>query len=55
MVALRALLYSVAVFAALAVISLIVAAIMRLMYAILHKNEKKSDSETSVDSGVAPQ
>jgi hypothetical protein len=52
MAALRALLYSLAVFAALAVISLMVAAIMRLMYAILHKSEKKAEAENKAESGT---
>jgi hypothetical protein len=52
MVALRALLYSLAVFAALAVIALIVAAIMRLMYYILHKGGKKAGPENESESGV---
>jgi|WetSurMetagenome_2_1015567.scaffolds.fasta_scaffold62301_3 hypothetical protein len=55
MVALRAFLYSLSVFAALAVISLIVAAIMRLMYAVLHKNVKKAEPENNTESGAAPQ
>jgi hypothetical protein len=55
MVALRALLYSLAVFGTLAVISLIVAAIMRLMFVILHKNGKKVETENNVESGVTPQ
>jgi hypothetical protein len=40
MVVMRALLYAVAIFVALGVISLIVAVIMRIMYGILHKGEK---------------
>lgn len=46
MVVMRALLYAVAIFVALGVISLMVAVIMRILYGILHKGEKK----TTVDS-----
>jgi|WetSurMetagenome_2_1015567.scaffolds.fasta_scaffold2604159_1 hypothetical protein len=52
MVALRALLYALAVFAALALISLIVAGIMKIMYAILHKGEKKVEPENKVESST---
>ena len=52
MVALRALLYAVAIFAALAVISLVVAGIMKLLYSILHKNEKKAAPENKPESGA---
>ncbi len=55
MVAFKAFLFSLAVFAALAVISLIVAVIMRLMYTILHKNGKKVDPDNNIESGVTPQ
>jgi hypothetical protein len=52
MVGLRALLYALAVFGGLAVISLIVAAIMRLLYSILHKRENKGEPENKPESGA---
>ncbi len=55
MVALRALIYAVAVFAALAVISLIVAGLMRLMYNIVHQGEKKDKAEDGADAKIASQ
>jgi hypothetical protein len=39
---LRAFLYSLAVFAGLAVIALLVAGMMMIMYSIIHRSEKKS-------------
>lgn len=55
MVALRALLYALAIFVALGVISLIVAAIMRLIYGILHKSEKKTLVENKMETKSIPQ
>jgi hypothetical protein len=55
MVALRALLYALAVFAALALISLIVAGIMKMMYAILHRGEKKVEPEKRAESASVSQ
>jgi hypothetical protein len=55
MVALRALLYALAIFVALGVIAMVVAAIMRLMYAVLHRGEKKAKSENKVEAKAAPQ
>jgi hypothetical protein len=52
MVALKALLYAVAVFAALGAISLMVAAIMKLMDSIL-KHENKSGPENKPETGAA--
>jgi hypothetical protein len=52
MVALRALLYALAVFAALALISLIVAGIMKLLFAILHRGEKKLEPENKAESAT---
>ncbi len=46
MVVIRALIYSIAVFIALGIIALIVAAIMRLLYAIVHRREKKEKAES---------
>jgi len=39
---LRAFIYSLAIFAGLAVIALLVAVIMMIIYAILHRSEKKN-------------
>jgi hypothetical protein len=53
MEALRALIYAAIVFAALGIISLIVAGIMRILYLIVHKNEKKAkveNTESTVES-----
>jgi hypothetical protein len=55
MVALRALVYALAVFGALALISLIVAGVMRLTYIILHKNEKKPESGNDGRPGALSQ
>jgi hypothetical protein len=40
---LRAFLYSLAIFAALAVLALLVAVIMKLIYSLVHRSEKKKD------------
>jgi hypothetical protein len=40
MVPIRALLYAVIVFASLSIITLVVAAIMKLLYLIVHRKEK---------------
>jgi hypothetical protein len=45
MVVMKALLYAVAIFVALGIISLIVAVIMRILYSIVHKSEKKNNIE----------
>jgi uncharacterized membrane protein len=55
MVGLKALLYALAVFAALGLISLIVAVMMRIMYSILHKREKKSEPDKKLESGTVSQ
>jgi hypothetical protein len=55
MIALKALLYAAAVFAALAILSLIVAVIMKLMYSGLHKKEKKGEPENKTESGAVSQ
>ena len=52
MEALRALLYAVAIFVALGLISLIVAGIMRLLYSIVHKGEKKDKSENKAEAEI---
>ncbi len=52
MVALKALLYAVVIFAALGVISLVVAGIMKLLYSILHKNETKTGPEKKAETGA---
>jgi hypothetical protein len=53
MVALRALLYAVAIFVALGIISLLVAVIMRILYSILHKGEKKGTDANKVEAKAA--
>jgi hypothetical protein len=50
MVALKALLYALAIFVALGIISLIVAVIMRINYSIVHKSEKKNSVEANAGS-----
>ena len=55
MVALRALIYAVAIFVALGIISLIVAAIMRIMYSIVHRKEKKPTSENKTEAKAVSQ
>jgi hypothetical protein len=55
MEAIRALIYAVAVFAGLAVIALIVAGLMRLMYTMVHRSEKKDKPENNADANVASQ
>ena len=52
MIVLRAFIYAVAVFAMLAVISLIVAGIMRLLYSIVHKGEKKDKSGNKAEAKI---
>ncbi len=47
----RAFLYALAIFAGLAVISLLVAGIMMIMYSFIHKSEKKTAG--SVDAKPA--
>jgi hypothetical protein len=47
---LRALLYSVGVFVLLAIISLIIVGIMRLLYRIVHKEEKKVVLEKTIET-----
>jgi hypothetical protein len=47
MEALRAFIYAVIVFVALGVIALIVAGIMRILYSIVHKGEKKEKPEAN--------
>jgi hypothetical protein len=44
MVFLRALLFSVGIFAGLFVIALVVAVIMKIIYSIVHKSNKKTES-----------
>ncbi len=46
MVVVRALIYSIAVFVALGIIALIVAGIMRIIYSIVHRGEKKIKEES---------
>jgi cell division protein FtsN len=53
MEALRALIYAMAVFVALAVISLMVAGIMRLLYSIVHKGEKRPNPENNSETKIA--
>ncbi len=45
MEALRALLYAVIIFISLGIISLIVAAIMKLLYFIVHRKENKTEDK----------
>ncbi len=47
MEALRALPYAVIIFIALGVISLVVAAIMRLLYVIVHRKEPKAQGKAA--------
>ncbi len=54
MEALRALLYAVIIFVALGVISLVVAVIMKLLYSIVHRKEKKP-AENKVEAKVGSQ
>jgi hypothetical protein len=55
MVVLRAFIYAIAVFIALGIIAILVAGIMRILYAIVHRREKKesikSAAETKTVSG----
>lgn len=46
----RAFLFSLALFACLAVISILVAAIMKLIYALVHRNENKKDIKLEAKS-----
>ena len=55
MVALRPLIYAVVIFVALGVISLFVAAIMKVMYSVVHRKEKKPTAENKVESKVVSQ
>ena len=50
---LRAFLYSLAIFAGLAVIALLVAGMMMMMYAIIHRGEKKNVGGTEANPGGA--
>jgi hypothetical protein len=43
----RAFLYSAGIFAGLALIAVLVAAIMKLMYSLVHRNEKKNDNKST--------
>jgi len=52
--ALNAFIYAVIVFVTLGVIALVVAAIMRLMYAIVHGNRKKVGTENKAESKTEP-
>ena len=54
MIALRALLYAVIVFVALGVIAMVVAVIMRLMYTIVHRGEKKAKAVNNAEGKVNP-
>ena len=47
---LRPLIYAVVIFVALGVISLLVAVIMKIMYSVVHRKEKKPTSENKVES-----
>ena len=55
MVVLRALLYALAVFVALGVIAMIVAAIMKLMYSAIHRNEAKAKPENKAENSTVSQ
>jgi flagellar biosynthesis/type III secretory pathway M-ring protein FliF/YscJ len=52
---LNSFLYALIIFVALGVISLLIAIIMRLMYAILHKNGKKAETTNKVESNLTSQ
>jgi hypothetical protein len=51
MVVLRALLYSIGVFAVMALISMSVAGIMKLLYVIVHKKEPKPQTPECTKAG----
>lgn len=53
MIALRALIYAVAIFVALGIISLIVAAIMRIIYSIVHRKEKQPAAQNKTEAKAA--
>ncbi|MBN1189959.1 MAG: hypothetical protein JXA46_09415 [Dehalococcoidales bacterium] len=55
MIALRSLLYVLAIFGALCVIALIVALIMRMLYSILHRGEKKTGPDNKAQSQAISQ
>ena len=50
---LRAFLYSLAIFAGLAVIALLVAGMMMIMYSIIHRGKKKPMSGTEAKPAAA--
>lgn len=50
---LHSLIYSVAIFAGLLVISIFVAAIMKLIYSVVHRSENKKDIKTETKSADA--
>jgi hypothetical protein len=50
---LRAFLYSLAIFAGLAVIALLVAGMMMIMYSIIHRSEKKTAGGTEAKPAAA--
>ncbi len=49
----RAFLYSLAIFAGLTIIALLVAGIMMMMYAIIHKSDKKTTGSTDAKPATA--
>jgi hypothetical protein len=52
---LRAFIYAIGVFAALVIISLIVALIMQIMYKSVHRKEKVQDADKKAETGVVSQ
>ena len=52
---LRALLFSIIVYAMLFAIALMIAGIIRLLFAVVHKSEKKAQPEIKVEAKVTPQ
>ena len=50
---LRAFLYSLALFGGLVVLALLVAGIMKIIYVIVHRSEKKAGSGTEVSQPAA--
>jgi hypothetical protein len=49
----RAFLFSLAIFAGLAVIAVLVAGMMKIMYSILHRTEKKKYSNSDAKPAAA--
>jgi hypothetical protein len=50
---LRSLIYAVAIFITLGIIALLVAGIMKIIYSIVHKGEKKGKAENESEAKVS--